>query len=54
MLNSQKHLFFFNLAHLIIPKQSGSSDTCTTEQEHELFDIIDNSNLITLGWIHVN
>jgi STAM-binding protein len=44
----------FTLSHCIIPKQSGSSDTCTTEQEHELFDTIDELNLITLGWIHTH
>jgi len=44
----------FTLSHCIIPKQSGSSDTCTTEQEHELFDTIDQQNLITLGWIHTH
>ena len=44
----------FVLSHCIIPKQKGTSDTCTTEQEHELFDVIDQSNLITLGWIHTH
>ena len=44
----------FTLSHCIIPKQSGSSDTCTTDQEHELFDAIDQLNLITLGWIHTH
>lgn len=38
---------------LIIPKQVGTSDTCTTENEEELFDIQDKYDLLTFGWIHV-
>lgn len=44
----------FIISTLIIPKQSGTSDTCNTTAEHELFDTIDNLNLITLGWIHTH
>ena len=43
----------FVIESVIIPKQSGTSDTCNTTHEHELFDTIDSLNLITLGWIHV-
>lgn len=42
------------ITHVIVPKQSGSSDSCTTMNEEEIFDIQDQHNLITLGWIHVN
>ncbi len=44
----------FVLSHCIIPKQSGTSDTCNTEDEHEIFEVVDQLNLITLGWIHVS
>jgi STAM-binding protein len=44
----------FYITHCIIPKQTGTSETCSTEQEHELCDIIDTKNLITLGWIHTH
>ena len=44
----------FVITHCIIPKQKGTSETCSTEQEHELFEIIDSQNLITLGWIHTH
>lgn len=44
----------FVISHCIVPKQSGCSDTCTTEKEGELFDIIDKLDLITLGWIHTH
>lgn len=44
----------FHITHCIIPKQSGTSETCSTEEEHELFDAIDSNNLITLGWIHTH
>ncbi len=43
----------FVIERVIIPKQSGTSDTCNTSHEHEIFDIIESLNLITLGWIHV-
>ncbi|KAI9468078.1 MAG: hypothetical protein EXX96DRAFT_591839 [Benjaminiella poitrasii] len=39
---------------LIIPKQTGTSDTCTTENEEELFDIQDKYDLLTFGWIHTH
>ncbi|KAJ2721853.1 hypothetical protein GGI07_003690 [Coemansia sp. Benny D115] len=39
---------------LIIPKQSATSDTCTTEHEEELFAEQMDRDLITLGWIHTH
>lgn len=39
---------------MIVPKQKGTSDSCVTMNEEELFDFQDQHNLITLGWIHVN
>ncbi|XP_055381271.1 STAM-binding protein [Condylostylus longicornis] len=42
------------ITHIIIPKQSGTSDSCTTTNEEEIFDIQDQKNLITLGWIHTH
>ncbi|KAL5284747.1 STAMBPL1 family protein [Megaselia abdita] len=42
------------ITHIIIPKQQGTSDSCTTMNEEELFDIQDQLNLITLGWIHTH
>jgi STAM-binding protein len=44
----------FAITHCILPKQTGTSETCSTDQEHELCDIIDSNNLITLGWIHTH
>lgn len=44
----------FRITHVIIPKQKGTPDSCTTMQEEELFDVQDQHNLITLGWIHVS
>ena len=44
----------FNITHLIIPKQTGTPDSCTTEGEEELFEVQDKENLITLGWIHTH
>ncbi|KAG0173980.1 hypothetical protein DFQ30_006459 [Apophysomyces sp. BC1015] len=39
---------------LIIPKQTGTSDTCTTENEEELFEFQDKYDLLTFGWIHTH
>lgn len=41
------------ITHVIVPKQSGTPDSCTTMNEEDIFDIQDQHNLITLGWIHV-
>lgn len=41
------------MTHLMIPKQSGTSDSCTTMNEEEIFEFQDKQDLITLGWIHV-
>ena len=44
----------FTITHLIIPQQSGTSDSCSTENEEAIFDYQDNHDLITLGWIHTH
>jgi len=44
----------FRISHLVIPKQSATPDSCTTECEEELFDVQDKHDLITLGWIHTH
>ena len=41
------------MTHIIVPKQKGNSDSCETLNEEELFDVQDQYDLITLGWIHV-
>lgn len=43
-----------NVTHVIVPKQNGTSDSCTTMNEEELFDYQDQYHLITLGWIHTH
>ena len=43
----------FHITHLVIPKQTATSDSCTTTNEEEMFDIQDKYDLVTLGWIHV-
>lgn len=48
----QKNKFF--VTHLLIPKQTSTSDSCTTLNEEELFEIQDSKDLITLGWIHTH
>ncbi|KAK3912720.1 STAM-binding protein-like A [Frankliniella fusca] len=42
------------ISHLIIPHQIGTPDSCTTQNEEEVFIYQDEHNLITLGWIHTH
>lgn len=42
------------VTHFLIPKQTGSPDSCITHNEEDIFDFQDQHNLITLGWIHVS
>merc|ERR550532_3717386 len=44
----------FQITHLLIPKQSGTSDSCTTTGEESIFDYQEKHDLITLGWIHTH
>ena len=39
---------------LVLPEQSGTSDSCTTSGEEALFEALDSRDLITLGWIHTH
>uniref|UniRef100_A0A0K8TKB2 Putative smad6 n=1 Tax=Tabanus bromius TaxID=304241 RepID=A0A0K8TKB2_TABBR len=42
------------VTHVIVPKQHGTPDSCTTMNEEDIFDVQDQTNLITLGWIHTH
>ncbi|XP_065089611.1 STAM-binding protein [Ochlerotatus camptorhynchus] len=42
------------ITHVIVPKQRGTSDSCTTMNEEDIFNFQDQHNLITLGWIHTH
>ncbi|XP_050669951.1 STAM-binding protein-like A [Leptidea sinapis] len=44
----------FKISHVIVPKQVGTPDSCTTSNEEEIFHYQDQHNLITLGWIHTH
>lgn len=44
----------FVITHLVIPKQSGTSDTCVAEDEEDMFLFQEPRDLITLGWIHTH
>ena len=39
------------ITHLVIPRQSGTADSCTTESEEDFLAFLDDNNLITLGWV---
>ncbi|CAH0702777.1 unnamed protein product [Spodoptera exigua] len=42
------------ITHVIVPKQTGTPDSCSTNNEEEIFHYQDQQNLITLGWIHTH
>merc|ERR1712110_841518 len=44
----------FKITHLLIPKQSGTADSCVTSGEEVMFDFQEKHDLITLGWIHTH
>ena len=41
------------MTHVLIPKQTGTSDRCDAEGEEDLFEYQDSQDLLSLGWIHV-
>ncbi|KAF1742362.1 hypothetical protein MXB_5689 [Myxobolus squamalis] len=43
----------YMITHLLIPKQTGSADSCCCDNEEDLFTYQVANDLITLGWIHV-
>ena len=42
------------ISKLVIPDQEGTSDTCETINESQLFDYVDGEDLMVLGWIHTH
>ncbi|GAA5910189.1 hypothetical protein JCM6882_001767 [Rhodosporidiobolus microsporus] len=42
------------ITHLLVPKQTGTGDTCETTHEEEQFAFQDRHGLLTLGWIHTH
>ena len=41
----------FTATTLLIPKQTATSDTCSTTNEEDIFAISDSRDLIVLGWV---
>ncbi|EDW53519.1 STAM-binding protein-like A [Drosophila sechellia] len=48
---SQNQLY---ITHIITPQQQGTPDSCNTMHEEQIFDVQDQMQLITLGWIHTH
>ncbi|XVE65547.1 hypothetical protein DITRI_Ditri08aG0008400 [Diplodiscus trichospermus] len=44
----------FHITTLIIPKQESTSDSCSTLNEEEIFEVQDKLSLFPLGWIHTH
>ena len=42
------------ISRLVLPEQTGTSDTCETVNENRLFDYVDGEDLMMLGWIHTH
>eukprot|EP00128_Syssomonas_multiformis_P014389 Colp12_sorted_trinity150504_noHs@33951 len=43
-----------HVTHLLVPKQEGTSDSCTTTDEEQLFAYQHSHDLLTLGWVHTH
>jgi STAM-binding protein len=44
----------YKITHMIIPKQSGTANTCATTHEEEMLEYMEENHLITLGSIHTH
>ncbi|GAA5988736.1 hypothetical protein JCM10908_006147 [Rhodotorula pacifica] len=42
------------ISHLLVPKQSGTSETCSMHSEEEVAAYQQKEDLLTLGWIHTH
>lgn len=42
------------ISHLLVPKQSGTADSCFTESEEEVLEYQDVYGLDTIGWVHTH
>lgn len=42
------------VSKLVVPRQTATSDTCEMTHESDLFDYIDSTDLMILGWIHTH
>uniref|UniRef100_A0A131Z1D1 STAM-binding protein n=1 Tax=Rhipicephalus appendiculatus TaxID=34631 RepID=A0A131Z1D1_RHIAP len=43
-----------SITHLLVPKQSGTADSCFTESEEEMLEYQDELGLDTIGWVHTH
>ncbi|TKR80072.1 hypothetical protein L596_014203 [Steinernema carpocapsae] len=44
----------FVVSHLLIPKQMGTSESCETTNEEDMYEYQEKHGLISLGWIHTH
>ena len=44
----------FVVTDIVVPKQTGTQNTCTTTDEQVMLDFLNDENLICLGWIHTH
>ena len=44
----------FVITHLVIPKQTGTSDSCEALSDEELIPLTESESLIQFGWIHTH
>ncbi|CAB3406075.1 unnamed protein product [Caenorhabditis bovis] len=44
----------FRVSHVILPKQTGTANGCSSENDVEIAAMLSNSNLLSLGWIHTH
>ena len=54
VLAGEMSLGQFRITHVLIPKQTATSDSCTTFEEEDILNCHEQNNLITLGWIHTH
>lgn len=42
------------ISHLVIPKQTCTSDTCETDNEEEVMELCEREDVMVFGWIHTH
>lgn len=42
------------ISHLVIPKQTCTTDTCETDNEEEVMEFCEREDVMVFGWIHTH
>jgi len=52
--NEQNNSEYYEVSALIVPKQSGTSDSCDMQDDHQISEKLEELGLVSVGWIHTH